>query len=56
MMTTIAGAKPIVYSVAAGPSDATNENGYILFGDLLRVMPPMATFTTQSPQREDPPR
>jgi branched-chain amino acid transport system substrate-binding protein len=47
MIAAINGGKPMVYSVAAGPSDATNKNGYILFGDLLRVMPPMATFTNQ---------
>jgi branched-chain amino acid transport system substrate-binding protein len=47
LMAAIDGAKPMVYSVAAGPSDATNKNGYILFGDLVRVMPPMATFTKQ---------
>ena len=47
LMGAIDGAKPMVYSVAAGPSDATNPNGYILFGDLIRVMPPLATFTKE---------
>ena len=40
-MASIDGAKPMVYSVAAGASDAQNKNGYILFGDLIRVLPPL---------------
>jgi branched-chain amino acid transport system substrate-binding protein len=47
LMSSIDGAKPMVYSVAAGPADATNKNGFILFGDLLRVLPPLATFEQQ---------
>jgi branched-chain amino acid transport system substrate-binding protein len=47
VMAAVDNAKPMVYSVATGPSDATNRNGYILFGDLVRVMPPMATFAKQ---------
>jgi branched-chain amino acid transport system substrate-binding protein len=47
LMASIDGAKPMVYSVAAGASDAQNKNGYILFGDLIRVLPPLATFSKQ---------
>jgi branched-chain amino acid transport system substrate-binding protein len=47
LMSTIDAAKPMVYSVAAGPPDATNKNGYILFGDIIRVLPPMGTFAQQ---------
>ena len=47
LMASIDGAKPMVYSVAAGASDAQNKNGYILFGDLIRVLPPLATFSEE---------
>jgi branched-chain amino acid transport system substrate-binding protein len=47
LMASIDGAKPMVYSVAAGASDARNKNGYILFGDLIRVLPPLATFSKE---------
>jgi branched-chain amino acid transport system substrate-binding protein len=47
LMASIDGAKPMVYSVAAGASDARNTNGYILFGDLIRVLPPLATFSEE---------
>jgi branched-chain amino acid transport system substrate-binding protein len=47
LMATIDGAKPMVYSVAAGPPDARNKNGYILFGDIVRALPPMGTFAKQ---------
>jgi len=47
LMASIDGAKPMVYSVAAGASDAQNKNGYILFGDLIRVLPPLATFSKE---------
>ena len=47
LMASIDGAKPMVYSVAAGASDAQNKNGYILFGDLIRVLPPLTTFSKE---------
>jgi branched-chain amino acid transport system substrate-binding protein len=44
LTATIGGAKPMVYSVAIGPSAPTNKNGYALFGDGIRVSGPFATY------------
>jgi branched-chain amino acid transport system substrate-binding protein len=47
LVSTIDGDKPMVYSVAVGPSDATNTNGYVLFGDGIHVSGPFGTFAAK---------
>lgn len=40
LMAAIDGEKPMSYSVAVGPSDSRNTNGYILFGDGTHILGP----------------
>jgi branched-chain amino acid transport system substrate-binding protein len=44
LVATIDAQKPMVYSVAVGPADPTNKNGYILFGDAIHVSAPFGTY------------
>jgi branched-chain amino acid transport system substrate-binding protein len=47
LVATVAGQKPMVTSVAIGPADAKNTNGYALFGDGVRVSGPLATYASK---------
>jgi branched-chain amino acid transport system substrate-binding protein len=44
MEAVLSPAKPMVFSIAVGPGDATLENGYILGGDARTVTWPWGTF------------
>jgi branched-chain amino acid transport system substrate-binding protein len=47
LVSTVAGEKPMVYSVSIGAADAKNSNGYVLYGDAVRVSGPFGTFAKQ---------
>jgi branched-chain amino acid transport system substrate-binding protein len=47
LVATVDGQKPMVYSVAVGPADPKNTNGYALFGDSIRVNGPAATYAAK---------
>jgi branched-chain amino acid transport system substrate-binding protein len=42
--STVDAQKPMVWSVSVGQGDATNKNGYALFGDGVRVSSPFGTY------------
>jgi len=44
LVSTIDAKKPMIYSVAVGPADPTNKNGYALFGDGVSVSGPFGTY------------
>jgi branched-chain amino acid transport system substrate-binding protein len=47
LVATVDGQKPMVYSVAAGPADPKNKNGYALYGDTIHVNGPQATYAAK---------
>jgi branched-chain amino acid transport system substrate-binding protein len=47
LVATVNGQKPMVYSVAVGPADPKNTNGYALYGDSIRVNGPQATYAKE---------
>jgi branched-chain amino acid transport system substrate-binding protein len=47
LVATVDGQKPMVYSVAAGPADPKNKNGYALYGDTIHVNGPQATYAKE---------
>jgi branched-chain amino acid transport system substrate-binding protein len=47
LVATVDGQKPMVYSVAVGPADPTNKNGYALNGDTSHVNAPQAVYAAK---------
>ena len=47
LVATVNGQKPMVYSVAVGPADPKNTNGYALYGDNIHVNGPQATYAAK---------
>jgi branched-chain amino acid transport system substrate-binding protein len=47
LVATVDGQKPMVASVATGPADPKNTNGYALFGDGIRVSGPLAVYAKE---------
>jgi branched-chain amino acid transport system substrate-binding protein len=47
LVATVDGQKPMITSVAVGPSDPKNTNGYALFGDSIRVSGPLAAYASK---------
>jgi branched-chain amino acid transport system substrate-binding protein len=47
LVATVDGQKPMVYSVAPGPADPTNKNGYALYGDTIHVNGPQAMYAAK---------
>lgn len=47
LAATINGEKPMVYGVSIGSADATNKNGYALFGDVPHISQPYGRFAKE---------
>jgi branched-chain amino acid transport system substrate-binding protein len=42
---TLGGAKPVIVGVSGSPADITQENAGLLYGDVLYVLAPLATYS-----------